>query len=92
MRIDLLAAAGIGVEDAAAARSAAGARSSAAPLPEDTTTLSSAKFSVPSLASQALASAEARGAKVEALRHAVASAQYTLDPAAIADAIESEGA
>ena len=93
MRIDLSGAATeIGLEDAASAKPVSSGRSVAPALPEDTATLSSDNFSVASLASQVLASAAARGAKVEALRHAVASAEYTVDPALIADAMVSEGA
>ena len=93
MRVDLFGAAAVGIgTESGAARSAAGSRSAAASLPEDTASLSSDSFSVPSLASQALATAASRGAKVEALRQAVAGAAYKLDPELIAEAMHSHGA
>lgn len=95
MRIDNLTASAITAvetEVAAAAKPAADTQSQRkSALPEDTASLSSQSSPVPSLTSQALASAEARAAKVEALRLAVASAQYTIDPALIADAMISVG-
>ncbi len=94
MQIDLFGAAavtGIGLENRAAAKSAVSPSSSGAvAVPEDTASLSSSLPSVPSLASQVLASAQSRQAKVEALRQAVANAEYSLDPALIADAMISE--
>ncbi len=94
MRIETLAAQAItsvGTEAGMAAKPAAGNSSNqSAGIPQDTTSLGISP--VPSLTSQALASAEARAAKVEALRLAVASAQYTVDPALIADALIGVGA
>ena len=59
--------------------------------PQDTAALSSNGLAVPSLTSQALSTAEDRAAKVEALRQAIASSSYTIDPALVADAMISEG-
>ncbi len=59
--------------------------------PQDTTSLSGNSLAVPSLTAQALATADARAAKVEALRQAVANAAYVVDPALVADAIISAG-
>ena len=59
--------------------------------PQDTTSLSQNSLEAPSLTAQALATSEARAAKVEALRQAVVSATYVVDPALIADAIISAG-
>ena len=61
----------------------------AASAPEDTTSLSSRALSVPALTRQALSSADARAARVEALRHAVTHAAYNIDPTLIAEAILS---
>ena len=95
MRIEALAATAVtpvGADTGMAAKSAAAGNSSnqSTGFPEDTASLGTSP--VPSLTSQALASAEARAAKVEALRIAVASAEYTVDPALIADAMISVGA
>lgn len=94
MRIETLAAqavTSVGADTGMAAKSAAGNSShQSAGVPEDTASLGASP--VPALTSQALASAEARAAKVEALRIAVASAEYTVDPALIADAMISVGA
>ena len=59
--------------------------------PQDTAALSSSSLAVPSLTAQALSTAEARAAKVEALRQAIVSASYTIDPALVADAMINEG-
>lgn len=66
--------------------------SSTGTFPEDSTSLSSAgELSAPVLVSQALSTAAARLGKVESLRQAVASAQYTVDPEQIAGAMINEG-
>ena len=95
MRIDLTGAAdaaGLGANLGAAARPAASAEGqSAAAAPEDKASISAKTLSIPSLTAQALASAEARAAKVEALRQAVAGATYNVDPALIADAMIGTG-
>ncbi len=59
--------------------------------PEDTTSLSSNSLAVSLLSAKALSSADERAAKVEALRQAVLSASYEVDPALVADAILSAG-
>ncbi len=96
MRIDTLAAqavTSVGAETGTAAKSAAGnGGTHQSAMPMDTASLSSIVSPVPALTSQALASSEARAAKVEALRIAVTSAEYTVDPALIADAMISMGA
>ena len=97
MRIDLTGAASVaGYESnsgAAAAKPSVGRYGNGVgSVPEDKASISAQTLSVPSLASQALATAEARVAKVEALRQAVSSAAYNVDPALIAAAIISEGA
>ncbi len=61
------------------------------PTPQDTAALSSSSLAVPSLTAQALSTAEARAAKVEALRQAIVSASYIIDPALVADAMISQG-
>lgn len=58
---------------------------------QDTASLSSSSLVVPSLAEQALSTAEARASKVEALRQAIASASYAINPDLIADAMLNEG-
>ncbi len=61
-------------------------------IPEDTASLSSGAPSISSWAKQALTATDVRAGKVEALRHAVASAGYSVDAALIADAIIGHGA
>lgn len=96
MQIDLLgvaAVAGIERENRPVIGSAVNTSSTGtAAVPQDTASLSSGTQSVPSLAAQALSSADARLARVAALRQAVANVEYTLDPALIADAMISQGA
>ncbi len=87
---EALSAAGITAGTATGA--AAHAQGSAGQnTPQDTASLSSNGLAVPSLTAQALSTAEARASKVEALRQAIASSSYTIDPALIADAMISEG-
>ena len=57
---------------------------------EDKATLSTDKASVDALAAQALSSPEIRQDKVEALRQAIKSGQYKLEPDGIADAMIQE--
>ncbi len=96
MRIDLTGAADVAGLEAGKGMGtrpvAASGASSAYGVPEDRASLSPQSLQAPSLASQALASAEARVAKVQALRQAVTSAAYNVDPGLIADAIIGEGA
>ncbi len=95
MRIDLTGAvdvAGFGASGGTAAKPAARAGvHSAVATPEDITSISAQTLSIPSLVSQALAAAEARAAKVEALRQAIAGATYSVDPALVADAMIGVG-
>lgn len=93
--IDLLGAAaltGARAEGNALAKPAQQAQHRALTIPVDTASLSSEAPAVSSLAKQALTAAEARAGKVEALRRAVASAEYSVDAGLIADAIISQGA
>ncbi len=62
---------------------------SAVSTPEDTASLSPRALSVPALTQQALSTADARAARVEALRHAVTNAAYNIDPTLVAEAILS---
>lgn len=55
--------------------------------PEDTASLSLAGASLSALSAQALSSADARTAKVDALRGAVTNGTFALDPDRIADAL-----
>ncbi len=80
------AVAGLDASSGAGARTAA-RTASAASAPEDTTSLSPRALSVPALTQQALSSADARAARVEALRHAVTNAAYNIDPTLVAEAI-----
>jgi len=57
---------------------------------EDRATLSAGKANVETLATQALNSPEIRQDKIEALRQAIASGQYKVDPGAIAEAMIRE--
>lgn len=57
---------------------------------EDKATLSTDKASVDTLAAQALNSPEIRQDKVDALRQAIKSGQYKLEPEGIADAMIRE--
>ena len=78
--------------DGAVAKSALGQGNiKSSSIPQDTASLSSSNTSVDSLTRQALASTEARAAKVETLRQVVANAEYALDPSLIADAVISNG-
>ncbi len=95
MRIDLTGSLGIaGYESGSttATKSPASALGRAAiAAPEDTASLSPRTLSLSSLASQVLDSAGARAAKVEAMRQAVARAEYNVDPALVAEAMINEG-
>lgn len=94
MQIDLLgatSAAGAAVEPPVTRQVSGQTAVSSPGIPEDTASLSSTAPDPATLASQALASAGARAAKVEALRQAVSGAQYALEPSAIADAVISSG-
>ncbi len=90
MRIDSLGSAGV---TAAAVRPAGVAthQQGGTAVPEDTTTLVSGSSSVSSLTAQALETAGARSAKVEALRQAVSSGSYTVDPGVVAEALVKSG-
>jgi len=57
------------------------------PSEEDRATLSAGKANVETLATQVLNSPEIRQDKVEALRQAITSGQYKVDPGAIAEAM-----
>jgi negative regulator of flagellin synthesis FlgM len=57
---------------------------------EDTASLSFDRASVGSLVNQAMGSSEVRQDKVDALREAISSGQYKIEPGKIADAILSE--
>lgn len=95
MQVDFLGVAALTankIDDGAVTKPAAGqANVGNQALPQDTASLSSNSVSVDSLTRQALASTEARAAKVETLRQVVANAEYALDPSLIADAIISNG-
>ena len=91
MRIDLQGAAASAVTTETAGVGTGAARRSAASTTEDKATLSPSSVAVPSLAIQALESAEARFAKVDALQRAVSSGAYTLDPSLIAEALIGAG-
>ncbi len=91
MRIDLYGSAatdsavgGTGAANAATAQSSS-------VVAEDRATLSEGSAVVPTLAQQALQTAETRLAKVDALQRAVSSGAYTLDPSLIAEALVKEG-
>ncbi len=95
MRIDFLGAAAAdvaGPENPAARPSPAGKPGETSGVPQDTASLSTGAASVPALAAQALATAAARGARVEALRQAVAGGSYNVDSASVADAMINESA
>ena len=87
---EALSVAGI-VKNAATGVVASSQREATQFAPQDTAALSSNGLAVPSLTSQALSAAEDRAAKVEALRQAIASSSYTIDPALVAEAMISEG-
>ena len=90
MRIDSFGSAGV----AAAAERPSGVALAAQEVtatPEDTATLVSGSSSVSSLTAQALETAGARSAKVEALRQAVSSGSYTVDPGVVAEALVKSG-
>ncbi len=92
MSIDLTGVAAVtGLEATAGAGSKPSTRTTPAPVPQDTTSISpqAQTLSVPALTSHALATANARAARVEALHHAVANAAYAIDPSLIAEAILS---
>ncbi len=72
-------------------RSATTTASAPVAEPQDTASLSANSLAVPSLTAQALSTSEARAAKIEALRQAVTSAAYVVDPGLIADAMISAG-
>jgi len=94
MRIDLYGAATVPTEGTGAAATSSShstGQNTAEAEPVDTATLSSGSLAVPSLAEQALKTAEERYAKVDALNRAVSSGAYTLDPAIIAHAITTQG-
>ena len=59
---------------------------------EDTATLSTDSVSISSLTTQAMQTPEIRQDKVDALRQAISSGNYKLDPAQIAGSILSEKA
>lgn len=95
MRIDFLGAAAAvvaGPESPAARPSPAGKPGETSAVPQDTASLSMGAASVPALTTQALATAAAREARVEALRQAVAGGSYNVDSASIAEAMISESA
>lgn len=93
MRIESTGTEALSVAGAASAATdaAAHAQRKAQPTSQDTASFSSSSLAVPSLTAQALSTAEARASKIEALRQAISSASYTVDPALIADAMLSEG-
>jgi flagellar biosynthesis anti-sigma factor FlgM len=57
---------------------------------EDKATLAFDRANIGSLASQAMASAEVRQDKVDALRQAISSGQYKVEPDKVADAMLQE--
>ena len=59
---------------------------------EDQTSLSLSRDNIKSLVSQAMATAETRQDKVDALRQAVSSGQYKIEPEKVAEAILQESA
>ena len=95
MRIDLLGSTPIAETLASGAAAKAGPTQQqpgvavAQAVPQDTTSFSAGAADPSSLTTQALASADSRAVKVEALRQAVVNAEFTLDPALIADAMIS---
>jgi len=60
------------------------------PQAEDQATLSASRDSISTLTSQAMATAETRQDKIEALRQSVSSGQYKIEPEKIAEAILQE--
>jgi flagellar biosynthesis anti-sigma factor FlgM len=86
MRIDLFnsAASQIASEQSSQQVNAQNAAKTGQSASEDRATLTSDSTSVGSLVSAALSSPEIRQDKVDSLRQAIGSGQYTLDPAQIA--------
>ena len=86
MRIDLFnsAASQIASEQSSQQVNAQNAAKTGPSASEDRATLTSDSTSVGSLVSTALSSPEIRQDKVDSLRQAISSGQYTLDPAKIA--------
>jgi flagellar biosynthesis anti-sigma factor FlgM len=86
MRIDLFnsAASQIASEQSSQQVNAQNAAKTGRSASEDRATLTSDSTSVGSLVSAALSSPEIRQDKVDSLRQAIGSGQYTLDPAQIA--------
>lgn len=92
MRIDLYGSTAAPVAgDRTTAVVPAGQVSAQAAVPQDTATLSAGSLSANALIAQVLRSAEAREGKVEALRQAIGSGAYTLDPGLIAEAMQAAG-
>jgi flagellar biosynthesis anti-sigma factor FlgM len=81
-----------GSPDTTAAAAPGEAVQAAAPsTPQDLATLSSSSTSISSLTQQALEVASTMEGRVLALREAVSSGQYSVEPNQIADAMLSEG-
>jgi flagellar biosynthesis anti-sigma factor FlgM len=77
--------------DSVAVRVSTGGQASIPGAAQDTTSFHSDSNSVLSLATQALSSPEVRQGTVDALRQAVSSGQYQVDPTRIAAAISQSG-